>query len=194
MYTEQFDTTKWEPLINKMASTFANIAKLHRATCGLNDLKQEAWLALLKANKGFDPNKGVKFITYAYTYVYHELLKYIKGQTKLRGKVRNDTSSPTIESYLELGDGNQSPQVVGEIPSMSGVGSVECRDFLDNLMSDLTEHEKTLVNERFFNDAKVKDIAELTQVSSATISQHLDKTIEKMRRTMRRKKNENRHS
>ncbi len=177
MHTEQFDTTKWEPFVNKMANAFAHIAKIHKATCSNADLKQEAWLALLKSNKGFDPSKGVKFITYAYTYVYHELLKYVKKQTKLRGKFDLANTDALAES---------SAMVNGNLASISGLSMVECRDFIEYVTSDLSPHEKTLIEERFFNEAKVKDIASITGVSSATISKHLDETIEKMRRTMRR--------
>lgn len=175
MHTEQFDAPKWEPFVNKMANGFSHIAKLHKATCSNSDLKQEAWLALLKANKGFDPKKGVKFITYAYTYVWHELLKYVKRQTKLRGKVGTTLNEDICETTVDSSHHNA-----------SGIGLVECRDFIDYVISDLSEHERTLIEERFFNNSRVKDIADLTGVSPATISQHLDKTIEKMRRTMRR--------
>ena len=177
MYTEQFDTAKWEPFINKMASAFSYIAKIHKSTCSQADLKQEAWLALLKANKGFDPTKNVKFITYAYTYVYHELLKYVKRQTKLRGKVSLGNTDSLSES-VNMANGN--------LASISGLSMVECRDFISYVTSDLSEHERTLITERFFNETRVKDIADMTGVSSATISQHLDRTIDKMRRTMRR--------
>ena len=175
MHTEQFDASKWEPFVNKMANGFSNIAKLHKATCSNSDLKQEAWLALLKANKGFDPSKGVKFITYAYTYVYYELQKYVKRQTKLRGKVNAEINEDICDGRIDA-----------NLPSISGIGMVECRDFIEYVTSELTDHERTLIEERFFNEARVKDIADITNVSSATISQHLDKTIEKMRRTMRR--------
>lgn len=177
MHTEQFDTAKWEPFVNKMANAFSHIARIHKATCSNADLKQEAWLAILKANKGFDPTKGVKFITYAYTYVYHELLKYVKRQTKLRGKF--DAANPDFMSEsAALANGN--------LASISGLSMVECRDFINYVTSDLSEHERTLITERFFNESKVKDIADMTGVSSATVSQHLDRTIEKMRRAMRR--------
>ncbi len=175
MPTEQFDASKWEPFVNKMANGFAHIAKIHKATCSNADLKQEAWLALLKANKGFDQTKGVKFITYAYSYVYHELLKYVKKQTKLRGKFEAANTSFLSE-----------PIQNSSIPSMSGLGLVECRDLIDYVTADLSDHEKTLINERFFNESNIKDIAELTEVSTATVSQHLDRTVEKMRRTIRR--------
>jgi len=159
-----------------MANGFAHIAKIHKATCSNADLKQEAWLALLKANKGFDQTKGVKFITYAYSYVYHELLKYVKKQTKLRGKFETANldflTAPLISS--------------NSTPSMSGLGLVECHDLIDYVTADLSDHEKTLIHERFFNESNIKDIAELTEVSTATVSQHLDRTLEKMRRTTRR--------
>lgn len=175
MRTEQLDTKQWEPFVTKMAGAFAHIAKMNKATCSNQDLKQEAWLALLKAHNGFDPGRGVKFITYAYNYVYHELLKFIGKQTKLRGKLKLE--SPEILANVGIAS-----------PSMSGLTIVETNDTIDFVIGELTDHENTIVNERFFKESKIKDIAALTNTSSATVTNHLNGAIQKMRRVINRSK------
>lgn len=56
---------QWNPQITKMAKKYAN------SVCGIDDLKQEAAVAIMKALKHFDATRGNEPMTY--------LLKAIKG-------------------------------------------------------------------------------------------------------------------
>lgn len=47
------------------------------------DLKQCGFIGLIKAYRHFDPNRNVKFITYATTCIYHEMLQELVKKKKL---------------------------------------------------------------------------------------------------------------
>lgn len=53
------------------------IARKYSAYADIEDLQQEGYLALYDAIDGFEPGKGVKFLTYATTVIEHKLCRYI---------------------------------------------------------------------------------------------------------------------
>ncbi len=54
-----------------------------------DDLYQVGMIGLINATKNFDKNAGVKFSTYAYTYVFGEINNYIRENNNL--KISKDT-------------------------------------------------------------------------------------------------------
>lgn len=72
---------EWDALIISIMRRFIPLC-YSNAVVDPDDLKQEAWTALLRAVKNFDPDKaartGVKFSTYAYVYVNGQLCRFIK--------------------------------------------------------------------------------------------------------------------
>ncbi len=50
----------------------------------MDDLYQEGMKGLIKASKNFKASEGVKFSTYAYTYIFGEVNKYIRENNNLK--------------------------------------------------------------------------------------------------------------
>lgn len=50
----------------------------------MDDLYQVGMIGLIKASKNFNKSEGVKFSTYAYTYVFGEVNKYIRENNNLK--------------------------------------------------------------------------------------------------------------
>jgi RNA polymerase sigma factor (sigma-70 family) len=148
-----------------MVKQFGFITRNNAATCSTSDLEQEAWLAFLKAKKGFDVNRGVKFITYAYVYIQRELLKFIKKQTKL-----TTSSSLDDHCFIVQDDGEE---------KLSNV------DMLDHLKGMLTEQENLILQEKFAGKT-YKDISSLTGIAPVKLSKDIDKMIGKMKRAANR--------
>lgn len=136
------------------------------------DLEQEAWLALLKAEKRFDPNRGTKFITYAYTYVQKELLKFICQQRKARGCV------PVEES-----DSPFTFKVADE--KRTNIDSVVDQDFVNHLKAQLSPYEQTIIDAKF-NGTHLKDVAAITGVMPGQVGKSIVKTIDKLKRAANR--------
>ena len=61
------------------------IAMRYQSRADLEDLKQEGYLALYPAIDGYDPEKGVKFLTYAEYYISQAMQSYVlKNKSSLR--------------------------------------------------------------------------------------------------------------
>ena len=60
------------------------------------DLYQVGMLAIVKAADLFDPDKGVKFTTYAYKHILGEVLKYIRENKNIK------PSRETIREYVKI--------------------------------------------------------------------------------------------
>ncbi len=95
--------SRYIPLINKLAFQFVNIMDF-------DDLVQEGSLGLLDAISGFDPERDVKFSTYAKTCIRNKILKAVEKATSLKeGKgiknvpldlLKDEGSDLTPESIL----------------------------------------------------------------------------------------------
>ena len=55
------------------------------------DLFQVGYIGLMNAHENYDPTKGTKFTTYAYTYIYGEMIKFVNQDKNI--KVSRNISS-----------------------------------------------------------------------------------------------------
>jgi len=91
MYRENFKELlrQYKPMICKHAN---RLPMEHR-----EDLFQIGCLALYKANKDFDSNRGTKFITLAYRYVFVDMHRYMRKYSEIiRVPVRKYETKQTI--------------------------------------------------------------------------------------------------
>jgi RNA polymerase sigma factor (sigma-70 family) len=68
------------------------------------DLIQIGMLALWKAAQGYDENHGIKFSTYAYTAIYHNMMNYLHKEGRhcsLFISLDNPLSSEEVTTYLD---------------------------------------------------------------------------------------------
>ena len=61
-----------------------SIINKFRGYFDMDDLYQVGMIGLINASKNFNKNEGVKFSTYAYTYVFGEVNKYIRENNNLK--------------------------------------------------------------------------------------------------------------
>lgn len=166
MYPKQ-----WEKLVKKITRRFGFIAKIRGATCSYEDLEQEAWIALLKAEKGFDPNKGVKFITYAYSYIYKELLKFVIKQNKMKTEsLDQQLNSHTIDSLINT------------LSVPSGVSKIDNLEMLNFLKNQLSEDEQSMLKEKFVDGKSNKQLASTRNIAEVTVGKRVVKTLEKLKK------------
>lgn len=55
---------------------------LHNVFLNIDDLVQEGMRAVVHAFDMYNPNRGIKFITYAYTVALHEMVNFVKKHNK----------------------------------------------------------------------------------------------------------------
>lgn len=61
-----------------------SIINKFRGYFDMDDLYQVGMIGLINASKNFNKNEGVKFSTYAYTYVFGEVNKYIRENNNIK--------------------------------------------------------------------------------------------------------------
>ena len=65
-----------------------------------DDLYNQCYLLLFQAFKNFDESKGVKFETYAFSYIYHGISRYL--DVNLQGHQRRNIKQPDGKFKMEI--------------------------------------------------------------------------------------------
>ena len=192
-----------------------------------DDLYQVGSLALFKALERFDPDKGVKFVTFATPTVVGEIKNYFRDRSRLISLPRRsgalikqmDEAKDTLTRELErtptaqeLADYVGQPielvletlEMQGAVNPVSldmstsnededltlhsalgfedrGYHEIEQNDMIKRALRQLTDTERTILMERFFNNRSQREVAELMGVSQMTISRNEKKAIERFR-------------
>ena len=136
-------------LIYKIANMFRN------SGCDMEDLKQAGKLGLISAYQHFEDNRGVKFTTYAFPYIYGEISKYVRENkgikvsrelTKLYYRIERTRLLLMQELYREptikeIADylGMEESMIADSILSKNNIHSID--DSVGNGENDLTYHE-----------------------------------------------------
>lgn len=69
---------QWKPLIEKFSFKAARRAAAINAPYDADDFRQILRMTVLRAMDSFDPEKGVKFITFLYSAFFHEINKTLR--------------------------------------------------------------------------------------------------------------------
>lgn len=182
------------------------------------DLFQVGCIGIIKAYKNFDPNKGTKFTSYAYRYIYGEISSYVredhtvklnKEMSSLKNKIeiarnyltQNLMRYPTtkeLSNYLELDE-----DLVNQILNYNDCYSIDevYKDGLSmhELIADkqldyntlimlkeeiekLSEPERTIMLERYYEDLTQTEIANNLGLSQVDVSRRERKTLKKLRK------------
>jgi len=99
---ETLTVDEWDSLIFSIVKRYFAITRKNPSV-DVDDLKQEAWHALMRACNNHDPEKaaksGVKFSTYAYAYIDGQLRRYVSNACKVPANVDIDNISVIDDTY-----------------------------------------------------------------------------------------------
>ncbi len=90
---------KHEGLIAKIAWSFARSTRMD-----FDDLFQEGCIALLEAEEKFDPDRGVRFSTFAYWAIKNHILNYINREKKKTLLPLDDEQLPADSGKKQEGE------------------------------------------------------------------------------------------
>lgn len=135
------------------------------------DMMQNIKIALYKAVKTFDPNKGVAFSTYAFTimaneYNYHFRNKYLKFNFVKNTVIGDNNREISIFEILE--DTNN-------IDLDTNLINKEIIDIILNYIKSLDYLSKNLYYDYYFKHLKQKEMVEKYSLSQTQISRKLKK-------------------
>lgn len=162
--------------------------------CEFEDLEQAGRIGLLKAAENYKPEKGIKFCTYAYSYIRGFILREIyknisilshKGLEKLATK--KILKLPTMKSLSineEEGDYNPSLQII-DTRSTNDIDIVldyyKLKTLYDKLFKCLLPRQKQALELYYFTinekgkHPSYREVAEIMGVSQERVRQLLDK-------------------
>ncbi len=164
-------TPEWTKFVKAIVNKFYCSKKYILLT--KQDLEQEAWLALLKAAKNFDEKRSTLFSTYAYSYIYKELLKYIHRKVLPK----------KLDSQCEIL--HQNVELIRDPVSLEKKS--ENNNLINHALSILDKRDQAIVKLYFIDDFNYKQIAHAINMSQVMVSKRLDQALIKMRRILSEK-------
>lgn len=136
-----------------------------------DDLFQIGMVGLVKAINTFDPDKGVRFTTYATLIIRNEILMTLRKKRII--------PAFSLDEECQLGDG-ESVRYSDMIPSAERFEELSgLKIDLERLFNRLNDREKKIVL-LFLNGANQREIAQEIGVSQAQISRILKDIFQKM--------------
>jgi len=146
-----------------------NVASRYKGNgAAISDLISEGNLGLVKAIQKFDPNKDVKFISYAVWWVRNAMQEFIKKRQTILNVEKEEESLNIV-----VGDGNikdrEDDYVTKKEVILSNEEDEEKRELqknqkkiVDKILSILSEREKYIVEEYYgINGKKEKNLEEI---------------------------------
>jgi DNA-directed RNA polymerase sigma subunit (sigma70/sigma32) len=118
------------------------------------ELIQEGYVGLMHASRKYDDTRGLKFSTYSSYWIKRYFQEYLKKNNKRKSYTR--------------------PLILQQIPSYDYKHKIE--------LSGLSEIEKQLIIERYYNNKKVKQLALEYGVSRNTLRAWFKKALEKLKK------------
>lgn len=139
----------------------------------LEDLVQEANLGLIKAAEKFDPNKGVKFISFA----VHYIRKYIKAALGCNRNIVSEPGSFQHKAWMiqkatnEIQDQFQRDATVSEIAALTGYSKKVVISSLKTKINSVISLDKPISNE---SDKSIENIFLVDNIETNTPSDQLE--------------------
>jgi RNA polymerase sigma-B factor len=158
------------------------------------DLRQVAYLALVKASRRFDCRAGSAFAAFAAAYIRGELLHYLRDSARLVRIPRavvgtGDTSAGSLAAPLSL---DAAVMAAGDVvPLSSTVGDFDRRlDEADTrvplfqALRTLPDDARLVVYLRYFEDLTQAEIAHRTGSTQKAVSRSLEGSLRALRREL----------
>lgn len=167
---ETLTTDEWDALIISIVKRYFALTRFNSAI-DVDDLKQEAWHALMRACQNHDPNKaaksGVKFSTYAYAYIDGQLRRYVSTHCRLTDYCKTDSEDfmgfPAVEDGVDLEDKLADAELAGKIFKLAK-----------------GEKHYDILIQHFVNGKTYRQIAAELGVTHALIGQRIHAMLEKI--------------
>lgn len=148
---------EWDALITSIIKPFFSVCKKD-SSIGTEDLKQEAWIGLLKASERYDPSQS-KFTTFAYHYIRGYVMTYIASRTKNKQyQIAGDPQELDVKSYVD--------------------NVTETNDMMRTVLEILSDQDHVyLLEEHFVKDKSFRQIAKEQKVSHESIANRVHKLL-----------------
>lgn len=143
------------------------------------DLFQAANLGLIKATERYKSEFGTKFITYAYYLIKGEA-QIVFESLKRRNKYISSTKDEKKELIREYKNDNLEFMVMKNSTclSLNDFDKVNNKIYLKELLDEMPEEQKRILEYRYFNDLSQKEVGEILERSQVYVSRQEKKAKE----------------
>jgi RNA polymerase sigma-70 factor (ECF subfamily) len=132
----------------------------------VEDLAQEVFMKIFRSIDRFDPERGVKFTTWIYTFVRNHCFDYLKKRRLSTVSLDSDTNPIAENKSWDLEDaGARTP---GQDALNSELGAT-----IEAAMQELSDDHRMVLILREFEQLDLRSIAEIMDVSEGTIKSRL---------------------
>lgn len=148
----------------------------------LEDYVDIGMIGLVKAGRDFDETKGYKFSTFAYTYVYREILRQIQTENYHNRKINQMTvplDKPLTESGMTLLD-----TIASDINIEKEVEDIILFEKINEIIDTLNEEDKFTMKSYYelngYEKKNMREVAEILNISKGCVGQRIQKAIKKI--------------
>lgn len=168
---------KWHEYYSTIA--FEHVQKLDR-----EDFEQIGYLAIIESYRSYDIGYDILYYTHLLNKIDNSMKRFIRDTLKLRREefslIGKRISS--IDESFSLKDNGNKEISLGETISYEENRFEELEDkiVLDNLLKELNEQEKNIVNSYYINNMTQVQIADKYNISQVQVSRILKRSIMKL--------------
>lgn len=164
-------------LVRRFARRYARLAE---GVATFEELYHEGVLGLDRAIKGFEPDKGYKFSTYAWWQIRGAMSHYLRDKCSpggLRGIPRGRGRLSILSLDVCYGEYDGIETLVDVLPAPD-----DRKHWLIEILNQLPEENREVVIARYFWDMKAEEIAKHYGISRATILRRQKQAFRLMRK------------
>ena len=135
------------------------------------DMVQEGYLVFLEVEKKFDKARGVPFNAYlAQQLRFHFLEQVRKKQPAISMQTRVGTENSTLEQFIPAKENTEEEVETNQLEAQ-----------IKNAINQLSNKQRIIIHEIFFNNKKLPQIANEMQISYETAKTHKKRAMKKLR-------------
>lgn len=154
------DVEKWTPLVVKISKKYENDFK--KFGYELEDIKQVAYIGLIKGLEGFKYDKGTTIKTYLYNCCRWQIQREIHNLTRAKRFVNNNTSTRSLDNYIDdkeeltLSDIVQDHSVNVEAKVLD---QMVIKEYIEEIQSKLDKIDSEIIMLKIFDGYSYREIA-----------------------------------
>lgn len=155
-----------------LATVYRFLGSRYRAE--IEDVAQEVFLKVFRAIERFDPDRGVKFTTWVYTFVRNHCFDVLKKR-----RLRTVSLSPADDDDRPVEPGDPDAPAPGR-----GIENSELGHKIEEALETLGPDQRLAFVLREYEGMDYASIAEITGVSEGTVKSRLHRAKEALRQRL----------
>lgn len=172
-----WSTTSRQRLIEGNMRLALYVSKQFENALESEELVAISMVGLVKAANAFEPNKGIKFNTFASVVIKNEILMAIRKNRK----TWRDISLYSSMGVDDKGNEQEIWETIGDLKSEKQMDRVEIQELIRTIREGLNEEERYVIAQ-WVDGVPQRKTAEILGVTQSRVSKLTKKAFEKLRK------------